>query len=853
MTSAWLRGRRVVWLLDGAVAASTPPRPAQRAAADAEAAMPPPDDGDCDVECAPPSPTFSYPYDDDAEEHGEDEEEEERHSPPPPAVADELQKAEVHAEPTTLPLLTVRSDVVEALGEDDNHDEQGQEHEPWHGHGEKEEGGMLLDAEEEEDDVRLDERRSSAVVAPRFVRMLIDGEEETFDVSAQRAAEPHAAVAPTSAIASAAPFLRSPPPTAGAAMSSVHRFRGGGGGGGVSSRPSSASERGRSRVSARRSRESHSVGAAGTQLTFSSDLSLAFPSTPTSRVAAAAPLTGGVVEHEEEVRGTVPALFHPRNREVQQRMTAGSATPASRRKATISSGSNSNKSAAGGAGGSAGKRRIPEAGAVGGAASEVVVVRDETSQSRFASCPICGQSQPLALINHHLDVECDGSQPRSAEKRRTTHTQAEPEPLPPSIPPRLTSLADDGEDTAASSSSVIPPAAASAPRAQPPLPTDSAASASSAPLSFNPPRPVAQVPASAAVSVSVVGEALTSASHSAERFDAVGSSAGPPSPPSAVSMAQGNTADPLRTPLEPVRNSGLLTNELKDNGDDRGQWQPSADGADTTASEPRPAVVGGAAPIPASSVGWTAPSFPSPLPITEASASPDSAADSAAPLAAARESAVHPLFSQGPRTGAAFSAKRRGRLDAVKPTTVARFHLRYRPCAAPSSSSSSSPSSAFPGVEESAHAAPQPTGASFLSSWEVAWVDDTASPSGGSSAVEANGPLVLCVQRYQEPDSAAVTEVRFSCDPAVYDHSPAVDFTSPELPCAKTRYAERGAADAALRSAALSPCAALTWAAVRWAVLCWAMLFCAVLCCAVLCCAVLCCAVLRTLSLCARC
>ena len=174
--------------------------------------------------------------------------------------------------------------------------------------------------------------------------------------------------------------------------------------------PASASTAGASLASGpsrRRARQS--------QLTFDTRRPVA-----ASRSSASASDGGGAACVDEAVAGRVPALFQPRDREVQQRFSriaaAGSAKkksalPANGR-ATNADGTNGASAGGGSSSGgkSAGKRKVvpvspsksrPSSASPATAAPVAVHdLSDDSNQSRFDNCPLCGEVSNCPLQPH---------------------------------------------------------------------------------------------------------------------------------------------------------------------------------------------------------------------------------------------------------------------------------------------------------------------------------------------------------------------------------------------------------------------------------------------------------------------
>ena len=660
-----------------------------------------------------------------------------------------------------------------------------------------ERGRVEVDVEE----AMVDDSRTAAQPVGGVVRMVINGREEVIRLDTQRSLQTH----------QSEPLL--PPP---------------------STQPLLFSARGKGRASGK----GRAPSSTSTQLTFSSSLTLTQP----SPVSSAAPAPRAAVDVSEEgedegVKGKVPALFHPRSREVQRRISAQVAA-SGKRKATVRPVGGA--AAVGGLGMGRGKRRAGDesqplqtaapaaldgASAAGSERRGGVQggVASEESQSRFTVCPMCEQSQPIALINHHLDVECrarQGGQQRpagSAEKRRKLQTtqppalpaQSDGQPRAPSpsasaqSPPTASTAAQSSTTAApAWGSSPAPPTASAGPlhmyipltssstasSPPPPIPTEHPSPRSSP---FTAPSPAPPLPSAgdSSVSLSVFSAAVNalSSAPASSRADFLS----PQRPRTAV---MGSYQSPLRpcasrstfrmddgSPSAAVRHAREAPSASPPS-DESGKTTSSASasgaGEDTaaTASDRIPLMSSfislSPSPRPPPSAVSAEFDFTSPAP--SASSAPSTSGSVASPSSAASTSAVHPLFSLGCVSGAAFAARRKGRLDGLHPSSTAQLHLRYRPqqprlyASAPAS------------IDAQLSGAPLPLTTSSCSSplycWEVQWLDvDVAAPASRSSASTAR-----CSQRFQDPDTGAVTEVHFTCDAAVYQH-PTVDFTSPQL------------------------------------------------------------------------
>ena len=622
-----------------------------------------------------------------------------------------------------------------------------------------------ISVDDDGDDVMsLHDSRSAAPT----VRMLIDGVSESIRLDTQRSLLqpqlPDTAQPPSSSSSSHTPPSRSKPAKAGSSGRSKASTRSVAGGGGPP---------------------------ASTQLRLSSSSSLGLAHHTATTAAAAPPRSAVDVSGEpedEQAKGRVPSLFHPRSREVQRRMSAH-VTPAGKRRTTA-------RPAGGGGGGDRGKRRAggepppPQPSATSESSTAASERREEAaSQSRFASCPVCGDSQPIALMNHHLDAECRGAEEKqptrratygTADKRRKVDAQRQPAaeqaPMslgPPSLPAgqMLDSAVEPSSSPLAELSSVAPLSAPAAVSPSSPPASPAAASSPSCPAVFSAAGcAMSSAPPSSAFFLSpqqpraLVGGSSyrsplrPSPSRSTFRIDA---------PPTAAPASDAQSASQSSTQDGTGASSAALAGERSEHTITATppRSEPLILSASVLPSPPPSAVVGDAV-------------FASLSPVSHESADGVVASSSASP------SALHPLFSMGSVSGAAFAAKKRGRLDGAPATATVRCHLRYRhPRAASSqlSSTSADDSRQLHGAGLSS-----PTSASCsspLSCWEVLWSE----LAGGSTAASPSSPsLPRVVQRFQEPDGGGVTEVHFTCEPAVYMH-PTVDFTSPQLLANHTR------------------------------------------------------------------
>ena len=644
------------------------------------------------------------------------------------------------------------------------------------------------------------------------VRMLIDGVEESIRLDTQ-----HRLQSPQSELLPLSSSHPHPPP--------------------ARARPVKAASSSQGKAPPPRASGGRGGPSPSTQLTFSSStpsLSLTQPSPVLSAVSLRSAVDVSEESSEDErVKGKVPALFHPRSREVQRRMSS-QVTSQGKRKATVRPAGGAATSGGGASG--RGKRRAAEdpqamqstssaplegssragserrgAGVQGGVASS----REEGSQSRFASCPVCGQSQPIALMNHHLDVECGGAEAEQRQppagpadkQRRLQPLPAAPAPPPPPDGQPQTPSPSASTLTAAlpSTTAASTPARTTSPAtstSSEPLHSDkahnspSSASSSPAPSTFAelpsprsalttlPPTPPPSAPPALSVfSADSGGVALSSASAARTAFLSPQRR-----PPAAV-------VGPYRSPLRP--SASRSTFRIED-GQTPAPVRDTAPASQSSENSPNAAAsASGEGETSASTISHTtsltSSISPSPQPPSSAvsgdcgsaSAAPGSGGgDDASASASAASSGVHPLFSRGSVSGAAFAARRRGRLDGVQPSASVHCHLRYQqPHPTSASASDSSDSRQLSGPLP---LSPTTAGwSSPLCCWEVQWLDVAATAS--TFAVSpASTSLTRCTQRFQEPDTGAVTEVHFTCDAAVYQH-PTVDFTSPQLLANHTR------------------------------------------------------------------
>ena len=119
-----------------------------------------------------------------------------------------------------------------------------------------------------------------------------------------------------------------------------------------------------------------------------------------SRQSASASDSGGAACVDEAVAGRVPALFQPRDREVQQRFTRIAAAGAAKRKsAPPVNGRAANADGTHGASAakkkaalvSPSKSRPSSASPLAAAPMAVHDLSDDSTQSRFDNCPLCGE------------------------------------------------------------------------------------------------------------------------------------------------------------------------------------------------------------------------------------------------------------------------------------------------------------------------------------------------------------------------------------------------------------------------------------------------------------------------------
>ena len=689
---------------DSSTAVSDPPAPTSAVAT----SPPPPPSSRAEEESsgsAPPSPIYDYPdpYDDASEQDKGDaylSSAAAASEPSPPSVPQSLAVAAfIPSEAIDVPPSTPPREVV-LVADDEDSDEAAVV-----AVGGGPSSAAPPAASDEEEDCRVDDSRTSTVVAAASVlRMTIDGKEETFSLGSQRPLISHSPQATPPTPSSSSSTSASVPSTPFSASASP------------SSRPrapkSSASAGSKSRAGRGPAVHSHGHGpSASTQLTLSSDWTLTQPSPPPSaigRPAVEEPLRAG--EESEEVKGHVPALFRPRSREVQRRMSA-TTQPAGKRKAA------KKRPAAAAALGSQRPQGSAEAEvseghrrAQGGASAAIAAAESAgPSQSRFAPCPQCQQSQPIALMNHHLDAECKGApqeEPPKAEESKP------PPPPPPALP--LGSSAERRREPSTSPAAVLPSLASLLP---------------------SPQSPAEQSPS--AVSLTP----LPSTASAAVGAEDGGRHSGPPSAvvgPTLSVAAEGGVGPPSAAPPALLSSASTSLSGRSAEDDEAKSEHSTAD---------PPSILS-----PASSLTSPAPPAVASPPVSPTSAEPPSEAG-----------AVHPFFSKGAVTAAAFAVKRKGRLDGVKATTVGYFHLRYRP---PPFSPSLDASTCAP---------------SYVSEWDVRWID-AAAASLEPSLLPSAPPLA--VQRYQDLTTGAVTEVHFTADDSVDVH-PTVDF--PDLPCNHTK------------------------------------------------------------------